>query len=103
MLALSAVMPDAPTRLMFPELLDEGIEPFDVPNLWLGSNEPDVFVDITETIDLKLAALVLHLSQGTGDAEPVVRERAQQMGEQAGYAFAEAFKAFRFVDDDEEA
>lgn len=103
MLALSAVMPDAPTRLMFPELLDEGIEPFEVANLWLGSNEPDTFVDITETIDLKLEALAHHVSQGTGDAEPWVRERAQQMGEQAGYPFAEAFKAFRFVDDDEEA
>jgi LmbE family N-acetylglucosaminyl deacetylase len=103
MLALSAVMPDAPTRLMFPEFLDEGIEPFEVPNLWLGSNEPDMFVDITETIDLKLAALAHHASQGTGDAEPWVRERAQQMGEQGGYPFAEAFKAFRFVDDDEEA
>lgn len=103
MLALSAVMPDAPTRLMFPELLDEGIEPFEVPNLWLGSNEPDRFVDITETIDLKIAALAHHVSQGTADSEPWVRERAQQLGEQAGYPFAEAFKAFRFVDDDEEA
>lgn len=103
MLALSAVMPDAPTRLMFPELLDEGIEPFEVPNLWLGSNEPDAFVDITDTIDIKLKALAEHVSQGTADSEPNVRERAQQLGEQAGFPYAEAFKAFRFVDDEEEA
>src|SRR6266513_2640263 len=56
MLALSTVMPDAPTRLMFPELLDEGFEPYDVPNLWLGANDPDIYVDITETIDVKVAA-----------------------------------------------
>jgi len=101
-LALSAVMPDAPTRLMFPELLDEGFEPFEVPNLWLASNEPDTYVDISDTIDVKLKALAQHVSQGGPDAEPWVRERAQLMGEQAGQAFAEAFKAFRFVEDEEE-
>ena len=34
-LALCAVMPDAPTRVMFQELEDEGLEPFEVPNLYL--------------------------------------------------------------------
>jgi LmbE family N-acetylglucosaminyl deacetylase len=36
LLALTAVMPDAPSRPMFPELLDEGLEPYEVPNLWLS-------------------------------------------------------------------
>ena len=57
LLALTAVMPDAPTRVMFQELEDEGIEPFEVPNLWLVANEPDTYVDITDTIDTKIAAL----------------------------------------------
>jgi hypothetical protein len=30
-----------------------------------------------------------------------VRERAREVGEAAGMEYAEAFKAFRFVDDDE--
>jgi hypothetical protein len=30
-----------------------------------------------------------------------VRERARTLGEEAGVEYAEAFKAFRFVDDDE--
>jgi LmbE family N-acetylglucosaminyl deacetylase len=101
MLALSTVMPDAPTRLMFPELLEGGFEPFEVPNLWLGSNDADTFVDITDTIDLKIKALAEHVSQGGGEAGPRVRERAQQIGGPAGDAFAEAFKTFRFVDDEE--
>ncbi len=101
-LALSAIMPDAPTRLMFPELLDEGIEPFEVPNLWLSSNEPDTYVDITETIDVKIKSLEQHVSQGGAEAEPWVRIRAQQTGEEAGYTFAEAFKTFRFDDDPED-
>src|SRR6059036_3089110 len=62
-LALTAVMPDAPTRIMFPELLDEGFEPFEIQNLYLASNEPDTYVDITETMDLKLKALAQHASQ----------------------------------------
>jgi LmbE family N-acetylglucosaminyl deacetylase len=103
MLALSAVMPDAPTRLMFPELQEEGIEPFEVPNLWLSSGEPDTYVDITDTIEIKLKALAEHVSQLGPDVEGRVRERAQQTGREAGYAFAEAFKTFRFVDDDEDA
>lgn len=94
MLALSAVMPDAPTRLMFPELQDEGIEPFEVPNLWLSSGEPDTYVDITDTIEIKLKALAEHVSQVGPDTGSRVRERAQQVGQEAGYAFAEAFKTF---------
>ena len=103
MLALTAIMPDAPTRLMFPELLDEGIEPLEVPNLWLSSGEPDTYVDITDTFEIKLKALAEHVSQLGPDTGSRVRERAQQTGQEAGYAFAEAFKTFRFVDDDEEA
>ena len=63
LLALTAVMPDAPTRLMFPELLEKGLEPLEVPNLYLASNEPDVYVDITATMERKLAALAAHVSQ----------------------------------------
>jgi LmbE family N-acetylglucosaminyl deacetylase len=96
-------MPDAPTRLMFPELLDEGIEPFEVPNLWLSSNEPDTFVDISDTLDIKLKALAQHVSQGVEGSEPRVRERAREIGEQGGYEYAEGFKTFRFVDDEEES
>jgi LmbE family N-acetylglucosaminyl deacetylase len=102
-LALSAIMPDAPTRPMFPELLDEGLEPFEVPNLYLAVNEPEVFVDITDTIDLKLKSLAQHVSQlKLEDVEKWVRERAATWGEQAGCEYAEGFKAFSFLDEDED-
>lgn len=101
LLALTAVMPDAPTRVMFSELEDEGIEPYEVPNLLLSSNEPDTYVDITDTIDTKIEALAQHVSEEGEAAAPWVRERARTVGEEAGVEYAEAFKAFRFSDDDE--
>ena len=101
LLALTAVMPDAPTRVMFQELEDEGIEPYEVPNLWLVTNEPDTYIDITGSIDTKIAALAQHVSEEGEAAAPWVRERARTVGEEAGVEYAEAFKAFRFVDDDE--
>lgn len=93
-LALCAVMPDAPTRLQFPELLEEGLEPFEIPGLWLSGNEPDTYVDITKTIDRKLEALARHASQKAEAAAPWVRERARTLGEVAGVEYAEAFRTF---------
>src|SRR5947207_5019347 len=99
LLALTAVMPDAPSRPMFPELLDEGIEPFEVPNLWLAMNEADTYVDITETLDAKLASLAEHVSQPTDGATPFLRERAEALRAQSGsgYTYAEGFKAFHLL------
>ena len=37
--------------------------------------------------------------KGRAEAEPWVRLRAEQTGKEAGRTYAEAFKAFRFVDD----
>jgi LmbE family N-acetylglucosaminyl deacetylase len=104
-LALCAVMPDAPTRPMFPELLDEGFEPFEVPNLYLSTGEPDTVVDISDAIDLKIKALGCHASQlSIEDVEPWVRKRAQHVASEngGGFEFGEGFKAFHLLDDEEE-
>jgi LmbE family N-acetylglucosaminyl deacetylase len=102
-LALCAIMPDAPTRPMFPKLVEEGFDPYEVPNLYLSVEEPDEVVDITETMDLKIKALAQHASQlDMGEAESWVRKRASEMGRRAGVDYAEGFKAFRLVDEEEE-
>jgi LmbE family N-acetylglucosaminyl deacetylase len=96
---LRVVMPDAPTRLQFPELLDEGLEPHSIPNLWLGSEEPDTYVDITETIDVKLKALACHESQVSSlEYEDWVRARAAGLGGDAGVDFAEGYRTFALGD-----
>jgi LmbE family N-acetylglucosaminyl deacetylase len=103
LLGLTAVMPDAPSRPMFPDLLDEGYEPYEVPNLYLMTPaEPDLFVDVSDTFDRKLEALAAHASQGTDRMLPLVRERAEQLAAQAGdgVRYAEAFKAFHLADEE---
>ena len=47
------------------------------------------FVDISKTFETKLEALSKHVSQGVQDAEEWVRERAREVGGQAGYELAE--------------
>jgi LmbE family N-acetylglucosaminyl deacetylase len=101
LLALTAVMPDVPTRVMFQELEEEGLEPYEIPALWLGSIEPDTYVDITDTIERKIEALAAHVSEEGEAAAPWVRERARELGERAGCEYAEGFRTFRLRDDDE--
>jgi LmbE family N-acetylglucosaminyl deacetylase len=94
---LCAVMPDAPTRVQFPELLDEGFEPFEVPALWLGSEDADTYVDITDTMDVKLKALACHESQMRNiPYEEWVTRRAAELGGMAGVQYAEGFRTFDF-------
>jgi LmbE family N-acetylglucosaminyl deacetylase len=56
---MAVVNPDSSTRPMFPELLDEGFEPHEIPYLWIAtfSGDSDTFVDVTETIEAKIEAL----------------------------------------------
>ena len=52
---LCAVYPDARNPFSFPELLDEGLEPWTVPEVWMmvGSAHT-TWVDITDTFDRKV-------------------------------------------------
>ncbi len=102
-LALCAIMPDAPSRPQFPELLDEGLEPFEIANLWMPSEEPDTYVDITKTIDVKLAALAEHRSQHAEASAPWVRERARELGEHASVEYAEAFRTLVLKEEEDES
>ena len=98
---LDAIIPGSDTRLVFPELLEEGLEPHEVKELYLtGSNEPDIWVDITQTIDRKVAALREHKSQvGDWDGlEDTIKQRAAEMGKTQALQFAEGFKYFKLRD-----
>ena len=64
--ALRAVYPDARNPFAFPELAAEGLEAHTVDEVWvMGGPEPDLFVDVTDHLDRKVAALRCHVSQET--------------------------------------
>ena len=98
--ALAAVYPSARDRLMFPELLAEGLEPHKVREVlaW-GSTEPDLCIDVSDTIELKIAALHCHRSQrAPSPIDAYLRERARQVGEPHGCPYGEAFTYVRLRD-----
>jgi LmbE family N-acetylglucosaminyl deacetylase len=93
--ACDAVFPSAGTRLIFPELLEEGYEPHTVKRLYMhGTRTPDVWIDTSSTIELKVQALREHRSQvGKGkDLDQRMREWGAEEGKARGLACAEAFR-----------
>lgn len=93
---LDAIFPYARDILSYPDLLKEGLQPHKVREVLLwGSEKPNYFSDITDTFDLKVAALRCHKSQvGSSlrtDLEERLRERAKEMAKGTGYGLAEAF------------
>lgn len=93
-IVLDCVYPLARDHLSFPELAQQGLEPHKVKEVHLMAWEnPDLAVDISGTIDLKLKALACHASQirDMAAVERRVRERGAQLGRARGLAFAETF------------
>lgn len=99
-LVLHSINPAASSRLWDTTLLDEGLEPWDVSELWLmGFGVGPHHVDITATFDRKMAALRKHASQLHGwDPEERMRRMAATSGEAVGVALSEAFTVLRFRD-----
>jgi LmbE family N-acetylglucosaminyl deacetylase len=65
-----------------------------------GTLEPDVWVDVSSAIDVKVAAVQCHRSQFADDgtwAGEAVRLRAKEEGRRAGVAYAEGFRRLRLA------
>jgi LmbE family N-acetylglucosaminyl deacetylase len=61
---LDAVYPYSRDHLFYPEHKEEGLVPFKVKEVLLaGSEDPNYFVDITGTFDLKIQAILCHVTQ----------------------------------------
>ena len=92
--ALDAVFPSAETRFIFPELLDEGLAPHKVTRVFVhGAERPDAFIDIAETLDVKIAALREHKSQlGSWDPTEMITDWARMQGRRGRLKAAEAYR-----------
>ena len=94
----AAYLADAPWY--FPQHVAEGLSPYKPRDVYLfGAHEPNYWVDVTDTIELKIEALRQHKTQLGSRVEPPELERfarrikdwAALAGQQIGVEYAEAF------------
>ncbi len=98
--AIQAVYPDSRNRFAFMDLLDEGLEPWRVKEVWVTSMiTPNHYVDITDTFPKKMAALHAHVSQTAhnSELEKMVREWGERNAEAGGLPAGRIAEAFRVV------
>ena len=93
---MDAIFPYARDHLSYPDLLGEGLQPHKVKEvlLWASTEDINYRSDITDTFDVKLAALRCHKSQvgsRSSELEGWLRERAKKMAEGENFESAEAF------------
>ncbi len=91
---LDAIFPYAGDAHSYPDLLEQGLQPHKVKEVLIcGTEDPNYYVNITGTIDVKIAALRCHKSQ-VGD-RPELDERmiqwARMSAEGQDYELGEAF------------
>lgn len=93
--ALDAVYPYARDHLAYPDLFAEGLKPHKVKEVWCwGTEDPNHWSDITDTFDIKLAALRCHKSQlgrKFSDVETWVRQMSTENAKGKDFKLAEAF------------
>ena len=100
---MCAVYPDARNPFAFPELLEEGLEPWTVDEVWIAGHPvmTDV-MDVTENVDRKFDALRCHASQLPDPAGMEVRVRQWMAAVAAEHGlpegrFAEGFRVLRLI------
>jgi LmbE family N-acetylglucosaminyl deacetylase len=98
---LDAVYPSARDPHVFPELLLEGLEPHKVREVFMSTmTHADVWIDISDFVDRKIAALREHVSQ-TGDRadrlEERIRERSRNQARalELPFEYAEGYRYFK--------
>jgi len=101
--ALDATFPAAGQPNLFQELEAEGLKAHKPRKVFVtGWGQTDLFVNIEETIDLKVAALSAHKSQmGDWDPEPRIKEWAAERGKGKEMQYAESFRVITLVNDED--
>lgn len=103
--AVDAIFPAAGQPNLFEELAEEGLTAHKVRRVYVQAWDDKtaaVFVNIGETIGLKIEALKKHVSQmGEWDPEPMVREWAALTAKGKEMEYAEAYRVISLVSDED--
>jgi LmbE family N-acetylglucosaminyl deacetylase len=102
MAALDATFPAAGQPNLFEELAVEGLTAHKVRKVYASVwDKADVFINIEETIELKITALRAHKSQiKDWDPEPMLKEWARNAAKGKEMQYAEGFRVVTLVDDE---
>lgn len=79
--------------MLYPDLAAEGLVGHKVNDVFVtfGARK-NYYVDITDTIELKIEALNKHVSQvGGSSLDEMIRQWAAEAGKQVGFDYAEGF------------
>lgn len=103
--AIDAVFPAAEMPLLYPDLDAEGLKghkPNYVYIYFTQDSHVNHYVDITDTIDVKVQSLLAHKSQ-MGDWDPTERIRtwAKETGAKVGFKYAERYRRITLKDPEE--
>ena len=93
--SMSAVYPSSRDRLTYPDLLEEGLLPHKVRELWVMTSGPeaDYVNEITEEgMSRAKNALQAHSSQVSEESILRMTQWKKEAGEPHGYSYAERFK-----------
>lgn len=92
--AIDAVFPAAEMSMLYPDLVEEGLMGHKVNNVFISfGNEPNYYVDISDTFDIKIEALRKHSSQlGDWDPTEMLSEWNSGAGKKVGFKYAEAYR-----------
>jgi LmbE family N-acetylglucosaminyl deacetylase len=101
--ALDAIFPAAGQPHLFQELEAEGLTPHKPRKVYVtGWGQTDLYINISETIDIKVAALKAHRSQmGEWDPEPRIKEWASDRARGKEMAYAESFRVVTLESDED--
>jgi LmbE family N-acetylglucosaminyl deacetylase len=105
--AVDAVFPAAGQPLVFEELASEGLTPHKVRKVFVLSFDeagPRTVVDVSATIEAKIAALRAHASQfGDRDPADMVREWAKMAAKDQPFEYGESFRVVSLISDEDYA
>lgn len=102
--AIDAIFPAAGQPNLFEELAGDGLKAHKVRKVYVTSRgQGDTYINITETIDLKIEALKKHVSQvgQSNNLDQRIREWTARTGEGKEMQHAESFRVITITSDED--